>query len=437
MYYRSKCSGHLPEKLIADFTLSGLIKKYLREVFDEKKVSIENNETLWKYYYKKLSGAIDKTYSPDLQFYDEDLANRLKQNISEFSAFKAEAFKKGVEKLLVDEDNHLVPWKEFEKKAMVLDSEYNARYLETEFHHTIATGNMASKLEDFKENIDLYPNLKIVTVNDSRIRPEHKALDGIIKPFDDPFWKTHIPPFDWGCRCDVEQTDEDPTSGNPDFEIKDGFANNPVDSGKVFQSEAYTIDLTNVEKDKISIQSLQMLANNSDSKLQQFAKQKIYELPAEKQFEMVKEFKNGGSVRKHLLVNTKADDYNDIMNVSNAFAKQGKKVEILPEIHISDLDARKKILPNLGHQSSNPDLRIDNVYMDVKRPKAIKNITGNANQASKQNAVAIISDAQLDKKMSEEIMIKRAEAILNDKNKENYSADEIYFFNEGKLSKFP
>lgn len=410
---------------------------YLRDVFNEKGVSVENNEALWKHYYKKLSGGIDKTYSPDLQFYDEDLANRLKQNISEFSAFKAESFKNGVEKLLVDEDNHIVPWKEFEKKAMVLDSEYNGRYLETEYNHTIATGNMAAKLEDFKDNVDLYPNLKIVTVNDQRRRPEHKALDGIIKPFDDPFWKTHIPPFDWGCRCDVEQTDEEPTDGNPDFEIKDGFANNPVDSGKVFQSEAYTIDLTNLEKDKISIKSLQMLANDSDSKLQQFAKQKIYELPAEKQFETVKEFKNGGTVKRHLLVNTKAEDHNDIMNISDAFAKQGKKVEILPEIHISEPKARKKILSDLGHQSSNPDLKVDDVYMDVKRPKAIKNITGNANQASKQNAVAVISDSQLDKKMSDEIISKRAEAILNKNNKDNYHSDEVYFFIDGKLSKFP
>jgi len=43
--------------------------------------------------------------------------------------------------------------------------------------------------------------LKYVTEEDSRVRPEHAALDGLILPKDDPFWLTHYPPWDWGCRC--------------------------------------------------------------------------------------------------------------------------------------------------------------------------------------------------------------------------------------------
>ncbi|MCT2563964.1 phage minor head protein [Chryseobacterium herbae] len=335
-------------------------------------------------------------------------------------------------------NGHLQSWKDFELDAYLLDSEYNNRWLETEFNQTIATVNMANKFADFQKNTDLYPNLKFVTINDARVRPEHKAFDGIIKPVNDAFWNTHMPPLDWGCRCDLEQTDEEPTEGLPaDDIVKEEFKNNPLKTGKVFTSEAYSVDFTNLEKDRTSIKSLKLLAHNSDSSLQQFAKQKIYELPVDKQFEIVKEFKGGGSVQKHLLVNTNAEDYNDILNVSNAFAKQGKKVEILPEIHISEPNARKKILSKLDHKSSNPDLKVDGVYMDVKRPKAIKNITGNANQASKQSAVAVISDSQLDKKMNKEIMTKRAEAILNEKNKENYSSDEIYFFNDGDLFKYP
>jgi SPP1 gp7 family putative phage head morphogenesis protein len=41
------------------------------------------------------------------------------------------------------------------------------------------------------------------TMGDSRVRPAHRALDGIVLPADSPFWETHFPPWDWGCRCIV------------------------------------------------------------------------------------------------------------------------------------------------------------------------------------------------------------------------------------------
>lgn len=34
-------------------------------------------------------------------------------------------------------------------------------------------------------------------------RPQHLAWDGLILPYDDPFWDTHYPPNGWGCKCKV------------------------------------------------------------------------------------------------------------------------------------------------------------------------------------------------------------------------------------------
>ena len=38
-------------------------------------------------------------------------------------------------------------------------------------------------------------------VNDSRTRPAHRLMDGIIKPINDPFWTTRYPPNGYRCRC--------------------------------------------------------------------------------------------------------------------------------------------------------------------------------------------------------------------------------------------
>ena len=38
-------------------------------------------------------------------------------------------------------------------------------------------------------------------------RPQHVAWDGLVLPFDHPFWKTHFPPNGWGCHCYVIAVD--------------------------------------------------------------------------------------------------------------------------------------------------------------------------------------------------------------------------------------
>lgn len=34
-------------------------------------------------------------------------------------------------------------------------------------------------------------------------RPHHLAMDGVVRPADDPFWQTWYPPNGWGCKCRV------------------------------------------------------------------------------------------------------------------------------------------------------------------------------------------------------------------------------------------
>ncbi|MEW5728294.1 MAG: phage minor head protein [Pseudomonadota bacterium] len=46
--------------------------------------------------------------------------------------------------------------------------------------------------------------LRYSAILDSHTRPQHRDWHGLILPWDHPFWQTHYPPNDWGCRCTVE-----------------------------------------------------------------------------------------------------------------------------------------------------------------------------------------------------------------------------------------
>lgn len=48
------------------------------------------------------------------------------------------------------------------------------------------------------------PWIRYVAVLDSRTRPDHRRWHGTVLPVDHPWWDTHFPPCDWGCRCTIQ-----------------------------------------------------------------------------------------------------------------------------------------------------------------------------------------------------------------------------------------
>lgn len=398
-----------------DDILSGLIENYFRQLFDDRNVSEENKQALWEYYNTHLGKAFDLGYSADSEFYDADLAQSLKGDIAKFSAFKETSFRTQLESALT-EDGKVISWSDFKKKAAELNVEYNQRFLKTEYHHTVATANSVENWKSFEADADLYPNLRYNAVNDARTREKHRELDGLTLPINHPFWKTHNVPNDWGCRCKLEQTDEDPTSTVPEFAVKGVFANNAALSGKVFGEMPY----------ESGMNATQIIESKSNAK--KFVANKVLKSDRKEQFNTVFKSKKG-AVLEHQLI-TKSDDYKDILGVAKAYAKKGNIAEMLPEISEREKTIRNVIFPNLQSKTSNPDLKIGNQYFDVKRPSAIKNILRNANKAFKQGAIAIISDSRLDKPLTDAIIQERAKDIFKNKN---YKFNTVVFYKEGKL----
>lgn len=83
----------------------------------------------------------------------------------------------------------------------------SGRRLATIFNMNLRTAYAAGRWERIEASKALLPLLAYRTVGDSRTRPEHRAWDGVCLPVDDPWWSTHYPPCDWGCRCRVVQMD--------------------------------------------------------------------------------------------------------------------------------------------------------------------------------------------------------------------------------------
>lgn len=214
-------------------------------------------EKLWTHYYDTLSKGVDVGYNSKFDSYNPQLAHALKYDIAKFSAFKETAFRKQLERALT-KNGKIVPWSDFKKEAQKVSGLHNVNWLQTEYHQTVATANMAGKWDDFQQNKDLYPNLRYDAVNDDRTRQKHKDWDGFVAPIDHPIWKTLYPPNDWGCRCDVVQTDEPVSKDLPDANIKDAFKNNAAISGKIFNDIPYADGLTYGDKKSAIILAINM-----------------------------------------------------------------------------------------------------------------------------------------------------------------------------------
>lgn len=77
-----------------------------------------------------------------------------------------------------------------------------ARRLKRIFDTNLRTSYAGAKKQSLDESsLEYY---RYTAVLDSRTRPTHRAMHGIILPKDHPFWKNNFPPNGWGCRCTVK-----------------------------------------------------------------------------------------------------------------------------------------------------------------------------------------------------------------------------------------
>ena len=163
----------------------------------------------------------------------ERLAQQWISNVTRFAAYKTYCATQDIRRI-ADEEGGDMDY----IKAMF--HAYN-RYQAAEYNTAVARARTGKQWQQFSEddNVRLFPNIKWLPSRSATPREEHMPFYNRVWPKDDPFWTYNQPGTLWNCKCDWEQTDEEPTGGNPDRRIvKPGLDENPATSGQIFTDTA-------------------------------------------------------------------------------------------------------------------------------------------------------------------------------------------------------
>lgn len=227
---------------------------------------------LYKKTLDTLLEAVYKGFGGVLGDFPEDSANKLllkhfEHNIAIFSGAKTFQQVKDMSSLVFTSEGFKRDFNEF-KRIIVGDefhegvfNKYNKNYLKTEYNTAISTAQMGSEWIQYEEDADVFPFLKYVTAHDERVRHSHAEFDGVVRPVGDEFWKTHVPPNGFNCRCRLVQLnpEDDVFSVTPDDQIKNLpkpdstlFEMNPAKSGYIFDPSIHPYTKNIEERFKVA-----------------------------------------------------------------------------------------------------------------------------------------------------------------------------------------
>ena len=237
-YYNSLIQGmHIDLIAIDSSRLTKITEKIAADLHQGKITPDDLNPDLIKQTYVELTKAVDEAWKGRYNFGDNADADHtvlsMQRNIFRFSQAKSLTQLKELNSLLT-QNGKLREWADFKKEALALNQNYNRNYLQAEFQTARQAGHHARNWQGYVKDKDLYPNLEYKTTGDALVREEHAALNGTIKPVNDPFWDSYYPPNGWRCRCYVAQTSDAASKETPKEPIKNEFKTNVGKTGAVF-----------------------------------------------------------------------------------------------------------------------------------------------------------------------------------------------------------
>lgn len=370
---------------------------------------------MFEHTYKTLEKSLSKGWGKDIGSIaynkpDWELAQNLRYNTAVFAAFKQNKEIQDAYKLLVDEKGNARTWREFYGEARKASEQYNKLWLQTEFNQASHSAMTARRWQEFQANKDLYPNLKYVTAGDERVRDTHAILDGKIFPMDHPFWDKYYPPNGWGCRCTVQQTDEDPEEEVPmDLPSMPSYMyNNPGKTARIYSEDH---PYYKSERGKEVINWVRQMIKPSADITKSFESYQAFGASYKK---MYFNGNNGGYQVAHNLHNFDRIGGKYEKTVGRKLADIGKGVEYMPEGVLNRID-----------------LRVDGELFEVKgtaakTSQAIKKALLNARSKGAENVIL-----HMDKGFDFEVAKKGIGRALGVER----TLPDVYYFNkEGQLA---
>ncbi len=92
---------------------------------------------------------------------------------------------------------------DFLKRAKGVTDVFNETWARTEYQTANAVAERTADYFELISQPHLFPYWEYRTAGDDKVREEHRELDGVILPANDPRWGKIYPPNGWSCRCYV------------------------------------------------------------------------------------------------------------------------------------------------------------------------------------------------------------------------------------------
>ncbi len=436
---------------------SSIIEKALENIRSRRlNTGTQIDRGLFSEVNRILANGIDIACDGDGRI-DGGFRQELQSNIEVFSAFKAHRMGRDMASQLLDKDGNVKPFRQFKKDTEGIVSHHVKAWLRTEYDTAIRRAHRAAEMRQFIEEADVFPNIEWLPSTAVNPREAHKPFYHHVWPIGDPFWNEHRPGDEWGCQCGWQSTD-DPVTDNAGLDgpdsapVSPGLGGDPARTGQVFSDDhpyfpsdcahcgIYNAGVKNRlasvfydrKKDCYNCPYIRACIRNLSGSVKYTLEERkgIYSSPVEDQFTPV--FKRGKAmVSKHLIKSTESEDYDRVLDVAKAFARERKKtVFLLPEINAHEKDLRRTL--GLSTDNGNtPDIMLEiGSFIDVKSPLVLDKLSKNAGKAFKQSAVACITDHRL--KLDPKKMDEYARRVFGNTT---YESDTVYFYIKKRLYK--
>ena len=231
----SCCHAHEPrnEAAVSALFTPELMARLLADIFARKfNVEDEIYPELYEAARQTFERALEEGYPmEETEDADRLFHEALKNDADVFAAFRTHRMQNDIASQLLDEDGRLKEFRQFREDAESVIGTYNNHWLRTEYDTAVLRARYAADWKRFSRNADILPNLKWMPTTSADPDVFHMEYwrVGLTLPKTHPFWKSHHPHDRWGCKCDLEETDDPVTGTIPDVDYmpSPGLDSNP------------------------------------------------------------------------------------------------------------------------------------------------------------------------------------------------------------------